>query len=82
MEGHIADFLYVQISQQHQKKVKHKYALLLNGGSNSLVSSLNHEATMVTTHVFMIARCTPLFEYSPMAALIVIIFVGAMTSLL
>jgi NADH-ubiquinone oxidoreductase chain 5 len=34
---------------------------------------------MVTAGVFMIARCSPLFEYSPMA-LIVITFVGAMTS--
>uniref|UniRef100_A0A453H1X9 NADH:quinone oxidoreductase/Mrp antiporter transmembrane domain-containing protein n=1 Tax=Aegilops tauschii subsp. strangulata TaxID=200361 RepID=A0A453H1X9_AEGTS len=34
-----------------------------------------------TAGVFMIARCSPLFEYSPMA-LIVITFVGAMTSFL
>jgi len=34
---------------------------------------------MVTVGVFMIARCYPLFEYPP-NALIVITFVGAMTS--
>ncbi|CAM6002309.1 unnamed protein product [Sphagnum balticum] len=34
---------------------------------------------MVTAGVFMIARCSPLFEYSP-NALIVIAFAGAMTS--
>ena len=34
---------------------------------------------MVTAGVFMIARCSPLFEYSPIA-LIVITFIGAMTS--
>jgi len=43
------------------------------------VSALIHAATMVTAGVFMIARCSPLFEYSP-TALIVIAFAGAMTS--
>nr|YP_008816167.1 NADH dehydrogenase subunit 5 [Roya obtusa]YP_009755755.1 NADH dehydrogenase subunit 5 [Roya anglica]AGZ90377.1 NADH dehydrogenase subunit 5 [Roya obtusa]QIQ22994.1 NADH dehydrogenase subunit 5 [Roya anglica] len=43
------------------------------------VSALIHAATMVTAGVFMIARCSPLFEYSPFA-LIVITFIGAMTS--
>ena len=45
------------------------------------VSALIHAATMVTAGVFMIARCSPLFEYSP-TALIVITFTGAMTSFL
>uniref|UniRef100_K3Z2I6 NADH-ubiquinone oxidoreductase chain 5 n=1 Tax=Setaria italica TaxID=4555 RepID=K3Z2I6_SETIT len=45
------------------------------------VSALIHAATMVTAGVFMIARCSPLFEYSP-TALIVITFAGAMTSFL
>lgn len=43
------------------------------------VSALIHAATMVTAGVFMIARCSPLFEYSP-NALVVVAFVGAMTS--
>ena len=43
------------------------------------VSALIHAATMVTAGVFMIARCSPLFEYAPYA-LMVITFVGAMTS--
>jgi NADH-ubiquinone oxidoreductase chain 5 len=43
------------------------------------VSALIHAATMVTAGVFMIARCSPLFEYAP-NALVVITFVGAMTS--
>ena len=43
------------------------------------MSALIHAATMVTAGVFMIARCSPLFEHSP-NALIVITFVGAMTS--
>uniref|UniRef100_UPI0030FE526E NADH dehydrogenase subunit 5 n=1 Tax=Cyathodium cavernarum TaxID=351593 RepID=UPI0030FE526E len=43
------------------------------------VSASIHAATMVTAGVFMIARCSPLFEYSP-NALIVITPVGAMTS--
>ncbi|KAG5620861.1 hypothetical protein H5410_006079, partial [Solanum commersonii] len=38
-------------------------------------------STMVTAGVFMIARCSPLFEYPP-TALIVITFAGAMTSFL
>ena len=42
------------------------------------VSALIHAATMVTAGVFMIARCSPLFEYAP-TALIVVTFVGAMT---
>lgn len=45
------------------------------------ISALIHAATMVTASVFMIARCSPLFEY-PHMALIIIIFVGAMTSFL
>ncbi|KAJ6836549.1 NADH dehydrogenase subunit 5 [Iris pallida] len=45
------------------------------------VSALIHAATMVTAGVFIIVRCSPLFEYSP-TALIVITFVGAMTSYL
>nr|YP_009381287.1 Nad5 [Utricularia reniformis]ART31118.1 Nad5 [Utricularia reniformis] len=45
------------------------------------VSALIHAATMVTAGVFMIARCSPLFEY-PSTALIVITFAGAMTSFL
>ncbi|KAI5638709.1 hypothetical protein M9H77_00440 [Catharanthus roseus] len=44
------------------------------------VSALIHAATMVTAGVFMIARCSPLFEYPP-TALIVITFAGAMTQL-
>ncbi|GJW98915.1 NADH dehydrogenase subunit 5 [Tanacetum coccineum] len=45
------------------------------------VSTLIHAATMVIAGIFMIARCSPLFEY-PHTALIVITFVGAMTSFL
>nr|QIA60137.1 NADH dehydrogenase subunit 5 [Haplomitrium mnioides]QIA60179.1 NADH dehydrogenase subunit 5 [Haplomitrium mnioides] len=44
------------------------------------VSALIHAATTVTAGVSMIARCSPSFEYSPNAS-IVITFVGAMTSL-
>nr|GEZ37928.1 NADH dehydrogenase subunit 5, mitochondrial [Tanacetum cinerariifolium] len=47
----------------------------------TLVYALIHAATMVTAGVFMIARCSPLFEYPPIA-LIVITFAGAMTSFL
>jgi len=43
------------------------------------VSALIHAATMVTAGVFMIARCSPLFEYAP-TALTTITFLGAMTS--
>jgi proton-translocating NADH-quinone oxidoreductase chain L len=43
------------------------------------VSALIHAATMVTAGVFLIARCSPLFEYSPFALLIVTCF-GAMTA--
>ena len=42
------------------------------------VSALIHAATMVTAGVFMIARCSPLFEYAP-TALMVVAFFGAMT---
>nr|BCT43325.1 NADH dehydrogenase subunit 5 [Musella lasiocarpa] len=45
------------------------------------VSASIHAATMVTAGVFMIARCSPLFEYPP-TALIVITSAGAMTSFL
>jgi len=43
------------------------------------VSALIHAATMVTAGVFLIARCSPLFEYSPTALVIVTAF-GAMTA--
>ena len=42
------------------------------------VSALIHAATMVTAGVFMIARCSPLFEYAP-TALMVVTFTGGMT---
>ena len=42
------------------------------------VSALIHAATMVTAGVFMIARCSPLFEYAP-KALLCVAFLGAMT---
>ena len=45
------------------------------------VSASIHAATTVTAGVFMIARCSPLFEY-PSTALIVITSAGAMTSFL
>ncbi len=42
------------------------------------VSALIHAATMVTAGVFMVARCSPLFEAAP-RALVVVTLVGAMT---
>ncbi len=42
------------------------------------VSALIHAATMVTAGVFMLARCSPLFECSP-TALAVVTIVGATT---
>ncbi len=44
------------------------------------VSALIHAATMVTAGVFMVARCSPLFEYSEVA-LSVVTMVGAITCL-
>ena len=43
------------------------------------VSALIHAATMVTAGVFMVARLSPLFEYSPIA-LTVVVIVGASTA--
>tara|TARA_B100000925_G_scaffold131773_1_gene98537 strand:- start:1747 stop:3798 length:2052 start_codon:yes stop_codon:yes gene_type:complete len=43
------------------------------------VSALIHAATMVTAGVFLVARCSPLFEYAP-DALTVVATVGAMTA--
>ena len=43
------------------------------------VSALIHAATMVTAGVFMLVRCSPLFEQSP-AALEVVTIVGALTA--
>jgi NADH-ubiquinone oxidoreductase chain 5 len=43
------------------------------------VSALIHAATMVTAGVFLLARCSPLFEYSPTALSVVTIF-GAITA--
>jgi len=44
------------------------------------VSALIHAATMVTAGVFMVARLSPMFEYSPIA-LGVVVVVGASTAL-
>ncbi len=43
------------------------------------VSALIHAATMVTAGVFMVARLSPLFEYAPIA-LMVVTAVGAVTA--
>jgi len=44
------------------------------------VSALIHAATMVTAGVFLVARMSPLFEYSP-TALTVVTLVGAITAI-
>jgi len=44
------------------------------------VSALIHAATMVTAGVFMLARLSPLFEYAPVALMVVTI-VGAVTAI-
>ena len=44
------------------------------------ISALIHAATMVTAGVFMVARMSPLFEYSPLV-LSVVLAVGATTAL-
>ncbi len=44
------------------------------------VSALIHAATMVTAGVFMLARLSPLFEYSP-TALAVVVVVGGTTAI-
>lgn len=43
------------------------------------VSALIHAATMVTAGVFMIIRCSPLFEWAP-DALVLVTFSGALTA--
>lgn len=44
------------------------------------VSALIHAATMVTAGVFLLGRCSPIFEFSP-EALNIIVYVGAATSI-
>ena len=44
------------------------------------VSALIHAATMVTAGVFMVARLSPMFEYSP-TALAVVVVVGGTTAI-
>ena len=44
------------------------------------VSALIHAATMVTAGVFMVARCSPIFEYSP-DALAFVTLIGASTAI-
>lgn len=44
------------------------------------VSALIHAATMVTAGVFLICRMSPMFEYAPMA-LMVVTYVGAATAI-
>ena len=45
------------------------------------VSALIHAATMVTAGVFLVVRCSPLFELSD-TALIVVTFIGASTAIM
>jgi len=45
------------------------------------VSALIHAATMVTAGVFLIIRCSPIFEYTP-SILVIITFMGAFTAFL
>ncbi|MSP51668.1 MAG: NADH-quinone oxidoreductase subunit L [Alphaproteobacteria bacterium] len=44
------------------------------------VSALIHAATMVTAGVFLVARCSPLFEYAP-TTLAVVTVIGAFTAI-
>ena len=44
------------------------------------VSALIHAATMVTAGVFLVARCSPLYEYAP-TVMAFIVFVGATTAI-
>ena len=44
------------------------------------VSALIHAATMVTAGVFLVCRCSPMFEYAP-DAMFVVAVVGAVTAL-
>ena len=44
------------------------------------VSALIHAATMVTAGVFLVVRCSPMFEYAPLA-LDLVIFIGAATAI-
>ncbi len=43
------------------------------------VSALIHAATMVTAGVFLVARCSPMFEYAP-TALLVVTIIGTITA--
>jgi len=43
------------------------------------VSALIHAATMVTAGVFLVVRCSPLFEFAPTASLLITLS-GAMTA--
>lgn len=43
------------------------------------VSALLHAATMVTAGVFLIIRCSPIFEYTP-SVLTLLVFIGSTTS--
>ena len=43
------------------------------------VSALIHAATMVTAGVFLIARCSPIYEHTP-SMLVIITIVGASTA--
>ena len=43
------------------------------------VSALIHAATMVTAGIYMVLRCSPIFEFAP-TALVVVAFFGASTA--
>jgi NADH-ubiquinone oxidoreductase chain 5 len=43
------------------------------------VSALIHAATMVTAGIFLLTRCSPIFEYAP-SALFIVTFVGSITA--
>ena len=59
--------LAYKVKEMKERKKKSNFKDSWIRSSPIPVSALIHVATMVTVGVFMIARCSPLFEYPPTA---------------
>jgi NADH-ubiquinone oxidoreductase chain 5 len=75
----ICSFLFVGVMGKSAQFILHTWLPDAMEGPTP-VSALIHAATMVTAGIFVLVRCSHLFEYSP-TILIFLLFIGGFTSL-
>jgi proton-translocating NADH-quinone oxidoreductase chain L len=75
----ICSFLFVGVMGKSAQFILHTWLPDAMEGPTP-VSALIHAATMVTAGIFVLVRCSHLFEYSP-TVLVFLLFIGGFTSL-